>query len=120
MKSYYSRGYSNIRTIDPDVGIVIGDSFRFQSWENFMYPPAYNHVYIDTHIYQVFDPYRLGFTFQQHIQQTCTIDIDTVSVAPLSTIVGEWSLATTDCAQWLNGALKSACEITASFQNLSC
>ena len=26
-----------------------------------------------------------------------------VEVAPLSTLVGEWSLATTDCARWLNG-----------------
>lgn len=24
-------------------------------------------------------------------------------MAPLSTMVGEWSLATTDCARWLNG-----------------
>ena len=26
-----------------------------------------------------------------------------VAIAPLSTMVGEWSLATTDCAKWLNG-----------------
>lgn len=75
VKSFYTRGYSSIRNIDPNVGIVIGDSFRFQSWEGFMYPPRYNHVYIDTHIYQVFDPYRLGFSLQQHIQQTCTVDL---------------------------------------------
>lgn len=104
VKDYYLRGYSAVRNINPDIGIVIGDSFRFQEWKRFMYPPDYNHVYIDTHIYQVFDSFRLGMTVDDHIAQTCKQNLPEVAIAPLSTIVGEWSAALTDCAQWLNGA----------------
>jgi len=68
-----------------------------------MFPPHYRHVWIDTHIYQVFDNYRLSFTWEQNLSQTCKINKPEVAVAPLSTMVGEWSLATVDCARWLNG-----------------
>lgn len=103
VKNFYTRGYWAIRNINPSIGIVIGDSFRLGDWSQFMYPPDYNHVYIDTHIYQVFDSYRLSMTAQQHIQQTCSVNRPEVAVAPLSVIVGEWSAAMTDCAQWING-----------------
>lgn len=103
VQSYYIRAYKRIRYINPDIDIIIGDSFRFLEWNDFMYPPEFQHVYIDTHIYQVFDDYRLGMTTEQHIGQTCNINLPQVAVAPLSTIVGEWSAAMNDCAQWLNG-----------------
>lgn len=103
VKLYYTRAYEKIRNIDPTIEIIIGDSFRFGEWENFMYPPEFNHVYIDTHIYQVFDEYRLSMSFQDHIHQTCTINLPQVAIAPLSTVVGEWCASITDCAQWLNG-----------------
>jgi len=103
VKSFYTRGYEAVRRLDPTIGIVIGDSFRFGAWQDFMYPPNYNHVYIDTHIYQVFDTYRLSMTTAQHIDQTCNTNLPEVAVAPLSTIVGEFCGAMNDCAQWLNG-----------------
>jgi len=102
VKDYYLQGYDKVKKYG-DIAVVIGDSFRFGSWGDFMFPPHYRHVWIDTHIYQVFDAYRLSFTHQQHIQQTCKINKPEVAVAPLSTMVGEWSLATVDCARWLNG-----------------
>lgn len=103
VKDFYLRAYAVLRNINPDIGIIIGDSFRFQAWDNFMYPPDYSHVYIDTHIYQVFDQYELSLTPQGHVRQSCTQSLPMVAVSPLSTIVGEWSLAITDCAKWLNG-----------------
>lgn len=102
VKDFYLKGYDVIRRHLP-AGVVIGDSFRFKSWENFMYPPNYKHVYIDTHIYHVFDMWRLSMSTADHIKMTCEQNLRDVAVAPLSTVVGEWSLATTDCAQWLNG-----------------
>jgi len=68
-----------------------------------MFPPHYSHVWIDTHVYQCFDMYRLTMSWEDHLFQTCNINKPEVEVAPLSAIVGEWSLATTDCAKWLNG-----------------
>jgi len=102
VKDYYLQGYEIVKKYG-DIAVVIGDSFRFGAWGDFMFPPHYRHVWIDTHIYQVFDHYRLSFTWDQHIEQTCKINRPEVAVAPLSTMVGEWSLATKDCARWLNG-----------------
>lgn len=104
VKSFYTRGYAAVRNINPDIGIVIGDSFRFMSWDDFMFPPDFNHVYIDTHIYQVFDAFRLSMSVQDHVDQSCKINLPQVAISPLSTLVGEWSGAMNDCAKWLNGA----------------
>ena len=38
----------------------------------------------------------------QHIQEACS-RADSLATAPLWTVVGEWSLAKTDCARYLNG-----------------
>lgn len=103
VKDYYLQGYEIVKAQADHMAVIIGDSFRFGAWNDFMFPPHYRHVWIDTHIYQVFDAYRLSMTWQQHMSQTCTINKPEVAVAPLSTMVGEWSLATTDCALWLNG-----------------
>jgi glucan 1,3-beta-glucosidase len=102
VKDFYLQGYSRVKKYG-DLAVVIGDSFRFGSWNDFMFPPHYRHVWIDTHIYQVFDMYRLSFTWDQHLDQTCKQNKPEVAVAPLSTMVGEFSLAITDCAKWLNG-----------------
>jgi len=108
VKDYYLQAYEIIKQgTDPthgyDIAVVIGDSFRFGAWNGFMFPPHYRHVWIDTHIYQVFDTYRLQFSWAEHEKLTCGTNKPEVSVSPLSTLVGEWSLATTDCATWLNG-----------------
>jgi glucan 1,3-beta-glucosidase len=104
VKDYYLQGYEIVKKYG-ELAVIIGDSFRFDAsdWGDFMFPPHYRHVWIDTHIYQVFDSYKLSFSWQQHIDETCKKNLPQVAIAPLSTLVGEWSLATTDCAQWLNG-----------------
>lgn len=108
LKDFYLQAYEIIKTgADPnrgyDIAVIIGDSFRFGAWNGFMFPPHYRHVWIDTHIYQMFDTYHLAFSPQQHERETCAVTRKYVSVSPLSTLVGEWSLATTDCAVYQNG-----------------
>jgi len=100
---FYIRSYSAIRSIDPNMNILIQDSFRFADTNVWLQPPEYNDVWIDTHIYQVFDVDRLKMTPQQHLDRTCGSDRATVSASFLPSVTGEWSLATTDCAKWLNG-----------------
>jgi glucan 1,3-beta-glucosidase len=102
VKDYYLQGYEIVKQNGDTMAVIIGDSFRFGAWNDFMFPPHYRHVWIDTHIYQVFDSSRLAMTWSQHLTQTCRLNKPEVAVAPLSTMVGEWSLATTDCAKWLN------------------
>jgi len=103
VKDYYLQGYEIVKQNGDTMAVIIGDSFRFGAWNDFMFPPHYRHVWIDTHIYQLFDVARLQMTWAQHTQQTCKLNKPEVAVAPLSTMVGEWCLATTDCAKWLNG-----------------
>lgn len=74
VKDYYLQGYEIVKQHGDTMAVIIGDSFRFGAWNNFMFPPHYRHVWIDTHIYQVFDIYRLGMTWQQHLQQTCNLN----------------------------------------------
>ena len=64
------------------------------------------------HIYQVFDAYRLSFTEQQHIDQSCKINKPEIAAAQMRVITGEWSLAITDCAEWLNGSTALAFAIS--------
>ena len=69
VKDYYvQQSYEAVKKYG-DLAVVIGDSFRFGSWGDFMFPPHYRHVWIDTHIYQVFDAYRLSL---QHRSSTCS------------------------------------------------
>jgi glucan 1,3-beta-glucosidase len=104
VRRFYKDAYKAIRAAaGPNLAIFFSDSFRFSDFKNVMLTPPYENVFLDTHIYQVFDVYRLGFTEEQHIHQTCTINKPEVQTSPMRTIVGEWSLAITDCAQWLNG-----------------
>ena len=51
VKDYYVQGYERVKRYG-DLAVVIGDSFRFGSWGDFMFPPHYRHVWIDTHVYQ--------------------------------------------------------------------
>lgn len=81
------------------------DSFRLSSWGSFMEPPTYQAVYLDTHIYHCFDDGGLSMSYTDHLQFTCSNSKPAVQSADAGhwTMVGEWSLATTDCPLWLNG-----------------
>ncbi|KAJ1937670.1 hypothetical protein FBU59_004682, partial [Linderina macrospora] len=70
---------------------------------------GWTNVYLDTHIYHVFDDGLLQLNDQQHVEKACS---DGNRLAPFNyrtpTIVGEFSMATTDCAGWLNGFQRGA------------
>jgi glucan 1,3-beta-glucosidase len=57
IQSYYLAGYplvQNMATAGGKAGqldVVIHDGFRLQNWANFMSPPQYQNVYLDTHVY---------------------------------------------------------------------
>ena len=58
----------------------------------------------------VFGMRVLAKTPQEHLDYTC-VDIASAEAAAsesLWLVTGEWSLATTDCARWLNGMLKGS------------
>jgi len=86
---------------------MIGDAFLgVQSWTNFLKFPNALGVLMDYHEYQLFSLAELARSFDDHINYACQTLIPALSSyaeANIWTVVGEWSTATTDCAQWLNG-----------------
>ena len=57
---------------------------------------------IDVHEYQVFSSGELEMSWDQHISTACSKRSQYANFH-LWTVVGEWSLAFTDCAKYLNG-----------------
>ncbi|QRV80907.1 Cellulase (glycosyl hydrolase family 5 protein) [Ceratobasidium sp. AG-Ba] len=86
---------------------VIHDAFQPLSyWNNFLTKPNATGVVMDTHHYEVFSVAENARTFDQHIKSIC--DFGTNNLAPYNknqnpVVTGEWSLALTDCAKYLNG-----------------
>ena len=100
------------------LALVIHDAFQPLSyWNGFMSEPTFEDVFLDTHNYQVFDPSYQSWSYDTHVQVRFTkLECERIltnqgicnqasaySQSPLWLVVGEWSLATTDCAYWLNG-----------------
>ncbi|KAI5795330.1 glucan 1,3-beta-glucosidase [Peziza echinospora] len=103
IRKFWQDGYARIRQSNPNTVVVIGDAFQSpQYWNGFMTRPAYHHVLLDFHHYQVFTPGQVAMSEEQHIGQACAAGGDIRGVDKW-TVVGEWSGAFTDCAKWLNG-----------------
>jgi len=107
-RQYWLDSYESIRhpwgsQRESNIVVMIHDAFQPLSyWNGFMQPPRYNGVILDTHVYQVFSDEMNGWSQQQHIQAICGLASNLMN-APLWTVVGEFSPASTDCAKYLNG-----------------
>ncbi len=66
-----------------------------------MMEPQYTSVAIDTHYYQVFSNNELSWSWDERLQQVCS-KRGPYGGSPNWLFVGEWSLASTDCAKYLN------------------
>ncbi|RSH88775.1 exo-1,3-beta-glucanase [Saitozyma podzolica] len=85
------------------LAIAIHDAFQSLSyWNNYMTEPTFEDVFLDTHNYQVFNQDYQTWTQAQHISGICS-QAGNYASSPLWLVVGEWSLASSDCAQWVNG-----------------
>ena len=102
LKQFYWESYSIVQAERPGWITLFHDSFRLSpgQWGGFM--KGCDNWALDTHIYQAWSYPNTAESFKQaacadawHLQLMENIDI------PI--IVGEWSLATDNCAMWLNG-----------------
>ncbi|KAI5818578.1 glycoside hydrolase superfamily [Pyronema omphalodes] len=101
VRQYYYDGWGITREYG-DIAVVISDAFQPpRSWNGFM-TSGFNHVILDVHHYEVFDPNQLSMSIDQHVGQACGVGHD-IQGADKWTVVGEWSGALTDCTYWLNG-----------------
>jgi glucan 1,3-beta-glucosidase len=102
LKDFYWASYQIVQRDVPHWVTVFHDSFRlsFDVWGKFMVDcPNYA---LDTHIYQAWFEAAKPTMFQE---QACEAgqNLRLFEEAGIPIIVGEWSLATDNCAMWLNG-----------------
>lgn len=102
LKQFYWEGYLIVKRNAPYWKYIMHDSFRFSAdmWGGFM--AGCPDRALDTHIYQAWkDPSsRIDF-YADACQQKQRIAEMEREFGPI--VVGEWSLATDNCAMWLNG-----------------
>ena len=113
LRPFYEKAYQMIKgkSENENLSITISDGFYpLDTWNKFMQPPKFQKVFLDTHIYHVFDYGLLRLTKDQHVKFNCEHHKPRIerSDKNLWTYVGEWSLATTDCTKWLNGQGRGA------------
>jgi len=107
IRQFWQDGYNAVRdAVGGNIKVMIGDAFLgVQSWTGFLDAPSAQGVFMDIHQYQIFNDQQLNFTYDQHISAACSLmsSYDPFNENNLWTVMGEWSTANTDCAQWLNG-----------------
>ncbi|PBK75640.1 glycoside hydrolase [Armillaria solidipes] len=107
IRQFFQDGYDAVREVAPSsMKIMIGDAFlTVDAWTNFLTAPNGTGVMMDYHEYQIFSDDELSRSLDEHVSFACTHIPDLTSFAHsnLWTVLGEWSNAPTDCAQWLNG-----------------
>ena len=104
LKRFYWEGYKIVKknNFTKNWKYIIHDSFRFDIniWGGFM--DGCPDIGIDSHIYQAWnDPSNSGEFYNEACKISSLLIEMERSFGPV--IVGEWSLATDNCAMWLNG-----------------
>ena len=100
LKAFYWDAYWAVRAAAPQWLFVVHDSFRLDEWRGFMKGcPA---VALDTHVSQAWFDIRSQESF---LENACSWRgrLAALQRDGLPLVVGEWSLATDNCAMWLNG-----------------
>ena len=102
LKEFYWQAYHLVRDRAPHWLFVMHDSFNatLAEWGDFMV--GCPNFAIDSHLYQAWNAPAPLETF---VASTCADGprLDRLRQGGLNLVVGEWSLATDNCAMWLNG-----------------
>ena len=103
VKKFYWEGYWLVRRYAPNWTYVIHDSFRGYpaAWWDFM--KGCPNKAMDTHIYQAWNRPGIAKTFMDNACNFAGGIQVMEELVDFPMIVGEWSLATDNCAMWLNG-----------------
>lgn len=109
LKKFYSEGFDAVKNNNNNFIVTIHDAFKpLTEWE-YLNDERHKGTILDTHIYQVFDYSLVALDKDSHLALPCKRrDELAKSNSKMTTIVGEWSLATTDCTKWLNGFNRGA------------
>jgi len=100
LKDFYYDVYSYLHYNAPHLKFVYHDSFRNDVWDGFL--TNCSNVALDWHIYQAWNIERYG---DQFLLEADSYEqyIDNFKQKGIQLVIGEYSLATDNCAMWLNG-----------------
>ncbi|KAL1749025.1 glycoside hydrolase family 5 protein [Schizophyllum fasciatum] len=108
LNSYWDASYDIVSKTAPEKTTMIHDVFNETSfWADYWADKPHGSAMFDTHFYQVFVIDQLKWSFKEHIEHVCERS-ENVTATAIPTVIGEWSLALTDCAKYLNGYLVGA------------
>ncbi|KAJ1669628.1 hypothetical protein GGF38_002114, partial [Coemansia sp. RSA 25] len=106
---YYLQAYQLVKSIAPRITLVFHDAILPESEWGELVPANMTGSYLDTHIYHVFSEDSLKISDASHLSKACADGEKLKRFNSRSpAICGEFSLATTDCARWLNGFQRGA------------
>ena len=100
LKDFYYDIYKYMFIHAPHLKFIYHDSFRANIWDSFLI--NCKNVAMDWHIYQAWNTVQYGDQFLLEADNYDTY-IDTFKKKGINLIIGEYSLATDNCAMWLNG-----------------
>ena len=110
-KEYFLKAYEKARhpfpTKSDESGllIIISDALvGLVPWKNgYMQGDNYTGVSIDFHYYQIFSDAGNTWDFNKRLKETCSVLKGRLQESPFPMHSGEWSIAASDCARYLNG-----------------
>lgn len=105
LKDYYWKSYQIIQEVSPHWITLMHDSFRLspESWGGPWMENCDNWA-MDTHLYQAWSETEPSDYFIDVSCETPKVqNLDIMETLGVPVIVGEWSLASDNCAMWLNG-----------------
>lgn len=106
VRQYYYDGFGRINAEQNTISTGLHDAFEdLSAWNGFMTAPDFQNVWMDVHRYQVFSPEELARSDDERIGVACGYGPGLMdhSVNQHWTVCGEFTLARTDCATYLNG-----------------
>lgn len=100
LKDFYYNVYTYLHHNAPHLKFIYHDSFRNDVWDGFL--TNCSNVALDWHIYQAWNIERYGDQFLLEADSYRQY-IDNFKDKGIQLVIGEYSLATDNCAMWLNG-----------------
>jgi len=98
LKDFYQRCYAALRPLlRKETFLVFHDGFRFKEWFSFFQNTVWDHVILDTHLYQCFDAKFAKMEYAEFLNHAAKTVAEYKAMEEyVPVVVGEWSLGARD------------------------
>lgn len=100
LKDFYYSIYEYMSMRAPHWKFIYHDSFRHDIWNDFLINCT--NTALDWHVYQAWKTDRYGDLFLLEADANKNV-LENYKKSGINVVIGEWSIATDNCAMWLNG-----------------